>query len=310
MNRMFGECHAHIFLNGRNYKEAVALHKNHVSEEAIRQAFAEYRKRGITFVRDGGDALHVSEYASKIAPQYGIDYRSPMFAIHRKGHYGRIVGCAWEDLEEYRDLIKKVKDLGGDFIKIMISGIMVYEQFGQMSEEPLAPEEIRELIHIAHEEGRAVMAHVNGADAVRAAALAGADSIEHGNYIDRDCIDAMKEKGTVWVPTLVTTGNLLGCGRYPQEELEKIFDSARANVSCAWEKGVLLAAGSDAGAYRVLHGQGLVDEYQIFCDLFGETEELKNRLKEGESVIRRKFQAEKVWKLTSKSTIIDAASAS
>ena len=69
---MFGECHAHIFLNGRNYKEAVALHKNHVSEEAIRQAFAEYRKRGITFVRDGGDALHVSEYASKIAPQYGI----------------------------------------------------------------------------------------------------------------------------------------------------------------------------------------------------------------------------------------------
>ena len=45
-----------IFLNGRNYKEAVALHKNHVSEEAIRQAFAEYRKRGITFVRDGGDA--------------------------------------------------------------------------------------------------------------------------------------------------------------------------------------------------------------------------------------------------------------
>jgi len=187
---------------------------------------------------------------------------------------------------------------------------MVYEQFGQMSEEPLAPEEIRELIHIAHEEGMAVMAHVNGADAVRAAALAGADSIEHGNYIDRDCIDAMKEKGTVWVPTLVTTGNLLGCGRYPQEELEKIFDSARANVSCAWEKGVLLAAGSDAGAYRVLHGQGLVDEYQIFCDLFGETEELKNRLKEGESVIRRKFQAEKVWKLTSKSTIIDAASAS
>ena len=285
-------------------------HLDHVSEEAIRQAFAEYRKRGITFVRDGGDALHVSEYASKIAPQYGIDYRSPMFAIHRKGHYGRIVGCAWEDLEEYRDLVKKVKDLGGDFIKIMISGIMVYEQFGQMSEEPLAPEEIRELIHIAHEEGMAVMAHVNGADAVRAAALAGADSIEHGNYIDRDCIDAMKEKGTVWVPTLVTTGNLLGCGRYPQEELEKIFDSARANVSCAWEKGVLLAAGSDAGAYRVLHGQGLVDEYQIFCDLFGETEELKNRLKEGESVIRRKFQAEKVWKLTSKSTIIDAASAS
>ena len=114
------------------------------------------------------------------------------------------------------------------------------------------------------------------------------------NYIDRDCIDAMKEKGTVWVPTLVTTGNLLGCGRYPSGRTGKDFLILPGRrIKLCLGKGVLLAAGSDAGAYRVLHGQGLVDEYQIFCDLFGETEELKNRLKEGESVIRRKFQERK-----------------
>ena len=304
------ECHAHIFMDGVDYKKAAAAHENGPREDLIREHLAAYQKAGISYVRDGGDPYGAGVLARSLAPEYGITYRTPVFAIHRAGRYGKIVGRAFSDWKEYCALVREVRRAGGDFIKIMISGIMVYEQFGQMSEEPLAPEEIRELIHIAHEEGMAVMAHVNGADAVRAAALAGADSIEHGNYIDRDCIDALKEKGTVWVPTLVTTGNLLGCGRYPQEELEKIFDSARANVSCAWEKGVLLAAGSDAGAYRVLHGQGLVDEYQIFCDLFGETEELKNRLKEGESVIHRKFQAEKVWKLTSKSTIIDAASAS
>ena len=287
------ECHAHIFMDGVDYKKAAAAHENGPREDLIREHLAAYQKAGISYVRDGGDPYGAGVLARSLAPEYGITYRTPVFAIHRAGRYGKIVGRAFSDGKEYCELVREVRSAGGDFIKIMISGIMVYEQFGQMSEEPLAPEEIRELIHIAHEEGMAVMAHVNGADAVRAAALAGADSIEHGNYIDRDCIDAMKEKGTVWVPTLVTTGNLLGCGRYPQEELEKIFDSARANVSCAWEKGVLLAAGSDAGAYRVLHGQGLVDEYQIFCDLFGETEELKNRLKEGESVIRRKFQAEK-----------------
>ena len=123
---MFGECHAHLIMDGLNYKEAISIHKDHVNDEVIRKHLKVYEELGIVFVRDGGDALHVSEYASKIAPQYGIDYRSPMFAIHRKGHYGRIVGCAWEDLEEYRDLIKKVKDLGGDFIKIMNSGIIVY----------------------------------------------------------------------------------------------------------------------------------------------------------------------------------------
>ena len=108
----------------------------------------------------------------------------------------------------------------------------------------------------------------------------------------------MKEKGTVWVPTLVTTGNLLGCGRYPQEELEKIFDSARANVSCAWERACCLQPEAMPEPTRVLHGQGLVDEYQIFCDLFGETEELKNRLKEGESGDPPEISGGKVWKLT------------
>ena len=103
-------------------------------------------------------------------------------------------------------------------------------------------------------------------------------------------IDAMKEKGTVWVPTLVTTGNLLGCGRYPQEELEKIFDSARANVSCAWEKGVLLAAGSDAGAYMVPHGKGIVQEWGAFRQILGDSEEVKEWLKTGEKEIRDRFK--------------------
>ena len=287
---MFGECHAHIFMNGRNYREAVSLHKGHVSEEAVRKAFLEYQKRGIHFVRDGGDALHVSEYAAKIAPEYDIDYRTPMFAIYRQGHYGRIVGRACEDKKEYHSLVKLVKAQGGDFIKIMLSGIMVYEKYRQMSEEPLAPEEIKELIHIAHEEGMAVMAHANGADTVRSAAIAGADSIEHGNYIDKDAIDAMKAYGTVWVPTIATTGNLFGCERYPREELEKIFRSATENLKYAWEQKVYLALGSDAGAYRVPHGQGVVDEYNNFTRILGRSQQLDEHLAKGEAIIRQKFQ--------------------
>ena len=34
---MYGECHAHIFMNGRNYREAVRLHRDHVNEESIRR---------------------------------------------------------------------------------------------------------------------------------------------------------------------------------------------------------------------------------------------------------------------------------
>ena len=242
------DCHIHMVLDGADWKRAIARHSGGVDEVWVRRVLETYRKLGFTYLRDGGDRWSVGAKARSLAGEYGITYRTPLSPLCAQGHYGGFIGEKYENLSQYAAMVSQKRAEDADFIKIMISGIMVYEQFGQMSEEPLAPEEIRELIHIAHEEGMAVMAHVNGADAVRAAALAGADSIEHGNYIDRDCIDAMKEKGTVWVPTLVTTGNLLGCGRYPQEELEKIFDSARANVSCAWEKGVLLAAGSDAGA--------------------------------------------------------------
>ena len=287
---MYGECHAHIFMNGYNYQEAGKLHKGHVDEENIRRWFREYQKRGVAFIRDGGDALGVSERAASIAEEYGITYRTPVFAIHKKGHYGGIVGRGFETMKEYRELVEEVKKRRGDFIKIMLSGIMDFQCFGVVTGTPLALDEIREMIHIAHEEGFSVMAHVNTAETVRDAVLAGADSIEHGNYLDKDCIQAMAQSQAVWVPTLATIWNLIGCGRFPDEELKKICESAEKNLCDAYEAGVCLALGSDAGAYQVPHGQGIEDEAEIFKRILGESERLRKVLEQGEMQIRAKFQ--------------------
>ena len=141
---------------------------------------------GITFVRDGGDALGVSRRAKDLAPEYGIDYRTPVFAIHKKGHYGGIVGHAFSDWEEYTRLVRRAKREGADFIRIMISGIMYFDAFGVLTEEGLSEEEIGKMISIAHEEGMRVMAHGNGDGPVRAALKAGLDTLEHGNYLEQD----------------------------------------------------------------------------------------------------------------------------
>ena len=61
--KMFGECHAHIFLNGYDYRKAVETQKNGPRDALIRAHFEEYRKRGIRFVRDGGDHYGVSKRA-------------------------------------------------------------------------------------------------------------------------------------------------------------------------------------------------------------------------------------------------------
>ena len=89
---MFGECHAHIFMDGVNYQEALKRQQNGVREDWIRQVFSWYQEKEITYVREGGDNLGVSLRAKEIAPEYGIEYRSPVFAIHKNGHYGGIVG--------------------------------------------------------------------------------------------------------------------------------------------------------------------------------------------------------------------------
>jgi len=278
-------------MNGYNYQEAVKLHKDHVNEKSIRTWFQEYQKRGVTFIRDGGDALGVSEYAKRIAGEYGIDYRTPVFAIHKKGCYGGIVGRGFEDLREYRSLVAEVKRRKGDFIKIMLSGIMDFHSCGVITGTPLTGDEIREMIHIAHEEGFSVMAHVNGSRPVREAVLAGVDSVEHGNYIDRDCIQAMEESGTVWVPTIATIRNLIGCGRFPDAGVRKIYGYAAENLRLAYTLGVGLALGSDAGAYMVPHGQGIEDEYAIFREILGADTRLERVLKEGEQVVREKFRS-------------------
>ena len=48
---MFGECHAHIFMNGTDYHRAVQTHKVKADEVAVRSALDAYRKAGVTFVR-------------------------------------------------------------------------------------------------------------------------------------------------------------------------------------------------------------------------------------------------------------------
>ena len=279
-------------MDGKNYRKAVELHRNGVQDEDIRKKFRQYAEKGITFIRDGGDVLGVSKRAVEIAPEYGITYRTPIFAIHRKSHYGGIVGYGYENWKEYHGLVRKAREEGSDFIKLMFSGIMDFNHGGEVTEAALSDAEIRELIHIAHEEGFAVMAHVNGARAVQAAVEAGVDSVEHGNFVDEECLHALAESRAVWIPTYVTITNMIGNGRFDDEVLYRLRERQGNMIRRGFELGVCIGLGSDAGAYCVPHGQGLIDEYHEFCRLTSKlmtVRELDDRLEQAENRIRNTF---------------------
>ena len=286
---MFGECHAHIIMDGVNYRHAIDLHRNGPDDNVIREHLKIYQDRGITFVRDGGDALGVSARAKELAPEYGIDYRTPVFAIHKEGHYGSIVGKNFSTMPEFHKRVLEAKEQGADFIKIMTTGLLDFNAHGAITGTPLDAAEVKEMVHIAHEEGMAVMSHTNGTYGVQAAVEAGVDSLEHGNYMNEESLTMLSESHTVWVPTLVTVRNLLGDGRYADETLKPIIETAEENVRKAFRLGVKVAPGSDAGAYRVLHGQGIQDEMQAFVQILGNEEKAYQWLMEGEMEIRKKF---------------------
>ncbi len=281
---MLGECHAHVIMDGKNYKEAVSLHKYGVVEEVIHQCFSKYHRAGVSFIRDGGDCYGVSKRAKKLASEYGITYLTPIFAIHKKGHYGGIVGRAFEDLKEYHQLIKEVKQTGGDFIKVMLSGLINFEQYGGLTEAGLSEDLIKEMIHIAHEEGMSVMAHCNGARTMEAAASAGVDSIEHGAYSDVQALKVMAQNGVIWTPTVSPIGNLKGGGRFDDRITERITAHHLEMIKKYAELGGQIALGSDAGAWRVPHVEGLRTELEYLKEIVDES-----HLKNTEESVKARF---------------------
>ena len=248
---MKADCHMHMILDGKYWRDAIARHAQSPDEAFVRLALETYQRRGYTYLRDCGDRWGAGKFARELAPQYGITYRTPLAPLCRAGHYGGFIGLQYETLGQYAALVRQQKEQGADFIKIMISGLMDFDHYGVLTEEGLDPAEIKELIHIAHQEGMAVSAHANGARTVEAAAAAGLDSVEHGAYLDGDALSAMEENGTVWVPTLSAIGNLRGKGRFSEADVGKILCSALENLTNF--RG-LVAPGTDAGAWAVPHG--------------------------------------------------------
>lgn len=267
---MKADCHIHMLLDGQDWRSAIDRHRDTPDRMLIRGRLKQYAAAGFTYLRDGGDRWGVGAAARELAEEFGITYRTPLSPLCRAGHYGAFIGKKFENLRGYARLVTETRQRGGDFVKIMVSGLMDFDHCGVLTEEGLSPEMISQMVHIAHEEGMPVMAHANGARTVEALAGAGAESVEHGAYLDADAMHAMVEAGTVWCPTLSAIGNLMGKGRFDEQQVAAIYRSAQNNIRSYVKMGGIVAPGSDAGAWAVPHVQGGLDEYAHLKDTLGE----------------------------------------
>ena len=252
------DLHIHMILDGVDFRKAIGAHLDAPREDLIRQRLQTYAEAGICFLRVGGDAWGVCLRAKQIAKEFGIDYRTPAFPIYKRGHYGSFIGKGFSTAEEYCALLDEAQYAGADFIKLMISGLIDFSKPHTLTESGLQAEEISNMIDVAHRRGLAVMVHANGDEAVNAALDADVESVEHGAFLSEKTL--LRLTKTMWVPTLATIGNLIGCGRYPDAVLKPLLQEQTEKVRFVSENGGLIGLGSDAGAYRVYHGQAARQE--------------------------------------------------
>jgi imidazolonepropionase-like amidohydrolase len=109
-------------------------------------------------------------------------------------------------------------------------------------------------INRAHQLGARVTAHCFGEQSVTELVAAGIDCVEHGTGLTDDVISAMAEQGTALVPTRVQIDNFpmyadAGEARFPAyaAHIRDLHARADATLRSAYEAGVALYAGTDAG---------------------------------------------------------------
>ena len=275
------DCHIHIALSGAGGRACAP------SDAVIEARIRDYALAGVRYLRDGGDKWGASLRARELAAGFDIKYVSPSFPIYRRSRYGAFIGLGYGSESEYLALLDRAGSDRADFIKLMLSGIMDFNEFGALSCQPLPDDEIAALISLAHSRGFKVMAHVNGDAPVRAAIRAGADSIEHANFMSRETIELLADSETVWVPTVSPVINAIGSGLFDDDVLRRIGAQLMENAALASSLGAYIALGSDCGAFRVEHPSGMEDELRCMRAAIGSGADVVLAL--GSSMIEQRF---------------------
>jgi imidazolonepropionase-like amidohydrolase len=184
-------------------------------------------------------------------------YRSDLMGdpSTREGIANGVDECMKAARQRYKD--------GSDVIKIMATG-GVLDVSTNGSGAQFTEEEMRAIVQTANDYGLKVMAHAHGAEGIKRALRAGVISIEHGTFMDDECIDLFKKTGAWYVPTIIAGISTADSAKipnyYPPSVTKKALEigpKIQATFAKAYKAGVKVAFGTDAGVYK--HGKNWLE---------------------------------------------------
>lgn len=282
----FIDCHVHITFRDVDFFEALKRPFALKYYDAAHH-LATTLDTGITTARDaGGTSLGV-----KAAVEQGLvrgpRLRISLSMISQSGGHGDgwlpsgletrlfasdpgIPKSIVDSPDDMRRIVREIVRAGADNIKVATSGGVMSPR-SDPTRAHLSPEELAVLVAEARAAGVHVLAHAQAAQGIRNAVDAGIDSIEHGIYLDEETIDAMKQKGTWLVPTLMAPRGVLDAAdrgiTLPEWALKKateVLETHRVSIRMAIEAGVKIAFGTDSPVSP--HGTNL-GEFEMMAEL-------------------------------------------
>ncbi len=276
------DCHVHSTYRSRDLRGHLQNPPSYnilASAEILRETL----ECGVTTARDMGGA----DVGFRKAVEEGL-IPGPRLAVSivmmsQSGGHGdtwvpagfRLPKRAWlpsgvaDGVDEVRKLTRELLMAGADFIKVCATG-GITSLTDDYDEPQMTVEEIRTAVDEAAVRGKRVAAHAEGISGIKNALAAGVHSLEHGWFVDEECVETMLREGTWWVPTLalvpLAREKRRSDARWSEAQLadearkdEEIYQAQLRQVPLwkeAVERGVKVAMGTDQ-SHRLLVGENL-----------------------------------------------------
>ncbi len=289
------DCHVHGTYRARDMRQHLlnAPTYNVLRSTAV---LKETLACGVTTARDMGGAD--AGFREAIAEGYidGPRLLISIAMISQTGGHGdawvpaglRVQKRAWlpspvaDGVDEVRRLVRHILMAGADFIKICATG-GITSVTDSWDEPQFTLEEIRVAVSEAAMRRKGVAVHAEGVEGIRTALGAGIHSLEHGWFIDEQCVDTMLKTGTWWVPTLalvpLSIEHRKANAAWDKQQLaneadkeQQIFERMQKQIPLwkdAVKKGIKVAFGTDQ-SHRLLVGENLV-EFRFMVEWLGMT---------------------------------------
>lgn len=289
----FIDCHVHVTYRARDMRQHLL---NTATYNVLRstQILAETIACGVTTVRDMGGAD--AGFREAVAEGFiaGPRLLIAIVMLSQTGGHGdywvpagmRIPKRTWlpdpvaDGVGEVRRQVRHLLMAGADFIKMCTTG-GITSVTDHWDEPQFTVEEIACAVTEAAMKKKRVAVHAEGVAGIRNALRAGVYSVEHGWFIDEECVAMMLRQGTWWVPTLALVplsvehrqrNKAWGAQQLAQEDKKdaEIYDRMQGQIPLwrdAVRRGVKVAFGTDQ-SHRLMVGENLA-ELRFMVDWLG-----------------------------------------